>query len=800
MDSDEAPFALDEALIVGLIKDLSKSGEQPASALKYLFTVSQDPTNLSARVDLVRTADRTLVPALLSFLQSCKLSSNEMSTALLVLNNLSVPEENKRLIALENNGAAVLCELLCQDPSLYLVAIVLVNLTFADAELRRDLVDQKSHIYLLESLAYAMLVSSTTPEEYDLLKPAIHPLHEKEPQCTPKELLSCFLKEDDQLRRNDFNYARSRDSWFHPDRVLHAPTLRWTLGAMKNLTRPSKYAEITHALINTGVLPCVLKLVTTVSSGNVPLCDPQQNDILDFGDELDTSETTTPTLLHTSSPSGNNTPVQWHSQTAQDSALFLVVNLAAVPSAREYVREIGAVELLSRITSSDCQSVDDPTIQDIEVLHFQRIKARMALAYLVGSEGYFGQPRCKVETVVPGNQKSSVLLLDGTEMTLLVELLANALHRRPKDGPGGYSATTFNSKYVLFALRCLLTNDVNQTRFATMQGLVMNALLMKVLAQHALLDVPCIDPEAAEHAVFSLYLLSNYGFDVRHRICLAEVYFVSAPRNQISYIFYFIISMVCMTQEPFLPSSFGDAKNISNGIAAKILVAYHDKADITPAGKHAAAQLILRLKFLLFDGSAAILDSGKTTSSPSAANSCTTMSTISTKSSQPEIQSHTDYLLGPEIIQAADGVITGTLRFGARPRDDIFRRKVLRCDPPRKGQTFVAPWANHESVDTFASALIAAQDFSYNSLKVRHVDAIDDVQIANNIAKSANGEKTESYNYMWSWQDTAGAIHRSLQRQNSVASSGQHRSNPLQALSPDSLGFVRLCGVDTSVE
>jgi hypothetical protein len=50
---------------------------------------------------------------------------------------------------------------------------------------------------------------------------------------------------------------------------------------------------------------------------------------------------------------------------------------------------------------------------------------------------------------------------------------------------------------------------------------------------------------------------------------------------------------------------------------------------------------------------------------------------------------------------------------------------------------------------------------------VRHADAIDDVLIANNIANSANGEKTESYRYWWSWQDKAGEIQKNLVRQRS---------------------------------
>ena len=40
---------------------------------------------------------------------------------------------------------------------------------------------------------------------------------------------------------------------------------------------------------------------------------------------------------------------------------------------------------------------------------------------------------------------------------------------------------------------------------------------------------------------------------------------------------------------------------------------------------------------------------------------------------------------------------------------------------------------------------------------MRHLGAIDDILIANNIAKSASGEKAETYNYWWRWEDDADA-------------------------------------------
>ena len=62
-------------------------------------------------------------------------------------------------IAIEHGGAKVLSRLLCEDPSCHLLAIILVNLTFADGELRRELVSSHWDVQLVEALSYALLVS-----------------------------------------------------------------------------------------------------------------------------------------------------------------------------------------------------------------------------------------------------------------------------------------------------------------------------------------------------------------------------------------------------------------------------------------------------------------------------------------------------------------------------------------------------------------------------------------------------------------------------------------------------------------
>jgi hypothetical protein len=150
-----------------------------------------------------------------------------------------------------------------------------------------------------------------------------------------------------------------------------------------------------------------------------------------------------------------------------------------------------------------------------DFFYFLLYKKRMALAYLLGSEGHFGQTKLSSSAAtVDVNSAESVLILPEAEVHLFVELLSNTMHGRGKDGPGGYSAATFSVKYVLFAIRYLLTHDANQILVSQQAGFKLNSLLMKLLAQHSIQRLPSMDAEAAEYACFSLYLQSNYGFKV----------------------------------------------------------------------------------------------------------------------------------------------------------------------------------------------------------------------------------------------------------------------------------------------
>lgn len=326
-----------------------------------------------------------------------------------------------------------------------------------------------------------------------------------------------------------------------------------------------------------------------------------------------------------------------------------------------------------------------------------------------------------------------------------MELLLNTLEQKGKEGPGGYSATTFDIKFVLFSLRCLLTHTANQTRITALAGRKLNTMLLKVLAQFAMRNVAWMNIEAAEHAVFCLYLTSNYGFG----------------------------------EQAFLPESFSNPKHDAEQLAAKVLTSYLCSQTPTPAGRHAAEQLLLRLSYLSFDGH---------------------LSEVVGVASAPL------FVFDEDLMSHANAITLGKAVRGAKPSADIFDRPIMRSRKPKKGTNALAPWDNMAYVSVFANALQAVQQLSYGSIKVRHAGLIDDIMIANNIVSSACGEKTESYNFLWIWEDKASEISKNLGRQRSPRSNGSlfrdvsaRLNRTSDGLSSFSFSCGSLCSADTTI-
>jgi hypothetical protein len=167
---------------------------------------------------------------------------------------------------------------------------------------------------------------------------------------------------------------------------------------------------------------------------------------------------------------------------------------------------------------------------------------------------------------------NSPLLMSEHDIVLFLEVLDNTLHLRGKEGPGGYLSGTFTLKYVLFALRCFLTHSANQNAIAKQVGNQMNTLLIKAVAYqtiYPMLDLA--DQESADYACFSLYLQSSYGFE---SLPFLPCTLASSGSNEIEY--------------------FKD-------ISARVLSSYQVLPNISIAGRHAATQLLQRLRYLKFE-------------------------------------------------------------------------------------------------------------------------------------------------------------------------------------------------------
>lgn len=70
----------------------NESGDKAARALRMLFSLSEHPSD-----NRTMMVDSDLVPTLLMFLQSSERGSSEQYLTLLVLNNISIPAQNKRV-------------------------------------------------------------------------------------------------------------------------------------------------------------------------------------------------------------------------------------------------------------------------------------------------------------------------------------------------------------------------------------------------------------------------------------------------------------------------------------------------------------------------------------------------------------------------------------------------------------------------------------------------------------------------------------------------------------------------------
>ena len=490
------------------------------------------------------------------------------------------------------------------------------------------------------------------------------------------------------------------------------------------LIKSGIYSLILQQFVNTSVT--VVSSVRRRSSQSATLHVPIATSSCESSTTASSSSSSNTTMTNNDNnkngPHSNNNNL---TLLLQDTAISIILNLSACTKSREYMNEPETI----RVLTTQCNNGN--------IMCFQRLKARMALSYLIGSQGHFGQPKLRsIASTVQANRKNSALILSShTEVDLLLELLVNTLYHRGKDnntsgGGGGYLVGAFNLKCVLFSLRCLLTHTTNQETIARSIGLDLNTILMNILARYAFDEKEdgrsIIDSDSAEHIVFCLYLQSNYGF--------------AGFGDQ---------EMSSFLPDMYAPPPSRTLDDVDHGLAANILTTYlrrsednNNKSDAdvkTSAGCHAAKELLLRLKYMNFRNH-----------NP---NACRKTYRVIPEGLK------INYILLAKIKR----VRIPDRKHGSKPNPAIFHHPVLRYQKPLSTKSGRMPlWNNYNpaAVSIFANVLLAVQQLSYGSIKGRRSSQhrsssvpIDDIAIANKIVHCANNKMEVCHNFMWAWED-----------------------------------------------
>lgn len=232
--------------------------------------------------------------------------------------------------------------------------------------------------------------------------------------------------------------------------VVFPDTMRWCLTALHHLTRPHHHGREAGT--------SVLATPQLVNTGLVPFL----LQCIRVNDALVESE--------------------WKVQSTPDAALSCLLNLSTDPVSRPSV----ACESLIAIVK---YFRDMPTKDGIA--HLQCFKARIALTYI----------GCVND--VPLRQH---------EIPHWIELLGNAVHRRPKNGPDGYTVGIPTMKQVVWTILSMLKGQPEHVK--KLSDVRLNALLFKIVNLWAVQHSKYVDAQVAEYATIALYLLSHYGFQV----------------------------------------------------------------------------------------------------------------------------------------------------------------------------------------------------------------------------------------------------------------------------------------------
>eukprot|EP00525_Craspedostauros_australis_P006107 CAMPEP_0198114984 /NCGR_PEP_ID=MMETSP1442-20131203/6205_1 /TAXON_ID= /ORGANISM="Craspedostauros australis, Strain CCMP3328" /LENGTH=238 /DNA_ID=CAMNT_0043772395 /DNA_START=339 /DNA_END=1055 /DNA_ORIENTATION=- len=189
---------------------------------------------------------------------------------------------------------------------------------------------------------------------------------------------------------------------------------------------------------------------------------------------------------------------------------------------------------------------------------------------------------------------------------------------------------------------------------------------------------------------------------------------------------------------------------------------------ITDAGRHAAEQLLLRLRHLAFHWSIhdVALHKGR-------------------------VPSTSDLTFGGGLLGDIGRIRVEKRLDGAEPSGNIFNRRVIRLRRSRSTAAEVDhDAANANSIPSgtmYVSALHAAQGFSFRSSKseASSRDSIDDVDTANRIAASASGTiGGGAFGYEWRWYEDDGDSAGNVSEKDSADSRSSARLKTEAATNP----------------
>jgi hypothetical protein len=207
--------------------------------------------------------------------------------------------------------------------------------------------DETKAVELVESLSFALRVASLTSDEYKSRVAVVEDYNVEEESCNVAHRLALLMAEDQRLRTERGDHHQPT-AMMQQSLHLFPETTRWCLSALRNLTKSTtRNGEVAHILIQSSILPLILQFITVADSSSV-------------------AET-----------SFVNTPSSWYSNSIQDTALAIVMNLSACSSSREYMNDMSTIKTLSEIVGFPGRLSSDGDMGDGEKwqMRFQCLKA-----------------------------------------------------------------------------------------------------------------------------------------------------------------------------------------------------------------------------------------------------------------------------------------------------------------------------------------------------------------------------------------------------------------------------------------